>query len=60
MRAYSLDLRERVLADCDAEMTIREVEDYLGELSAAFAPDECRNYFRSCGYPDARPDREPL
>ena len=43
-----------------AKRTVREVEDYLGELSAAFAPAECRNYFRSCGYSDATPDREPL
>ena len=43
-----------------AKRTIREVEDYLGELSATFAPRECRNYFRSCGYPDATPTREPL
>jgi transposase len=43
-----------------AKRTVQAVEDYLGELSAAFAPQECRNYFRSCGYPDATPAREPL
>jgi transposase len=43
-----------------AKRTVRAVEDYLGELSATFAPEECRNYFRSCGYPDATPTREPL
>jgi transposase len=43
-----------------AKRTVPEVEDYLGQLSAAFAPAECRNYFRSCGYSDATPDREPL
>ena len=43
-----------------AKRTVRAVEDYLGELSVAFAPEECRNYFTSCGYPDATPTREPL
>jgi transposase len=43
-----------------AKRTVRAVEDYLGELSATFAPQECRNYFRSCGYSAATPDREPL
>jgi transposase len=43
-----------------AKRTVREVEDFLGELSATFAPDECRNYFKSCGYPTAIPTREPL
>ena len=43
-----------------ARRTVREVEDYLGELSTTFAPEECRNYFRSCGYPAATPSREPL
>jgi transposase len=43
-----------------AKRTVREVEDYLGELSTTFAPEECRNYFRSCGYPHATPTREPL
>ena len=40
--------------------TVRAVEDYLGELSTTFAPDECRNYFRSCGYSAATSTREPL
>jgi len=43
-----------------AKRTVREVEDYLGELSATFAPEECRNYFTSCGYSHATPTREPL
>jgi transposase len=43
-----------------ARRTIREVEDLLGELSATVAPLECRNYFGSCGYSAATPDREPL
>jgi transposase len=43
-----------------AKRTIPEVEQLLGELSAAFAPEECGNYFQSCGYSTARPDREPL
>jgi transposase len=43
-----------------AKRTVRAVEDYLGELSVTFAPDECRNYFTSCGYSNATPSREPL
>jgi transposase len=42
-----------------AKRTIRELEDYLGVLCDAFAPNECRNYFRSCGYSATSP-REPL
>ena len=44
-----------------AKRTVAEVEGLLGELSATFAPGECHNYFRSCGYSaDATPTREPL
>lgn len=43
-----------------AKRTVREVEDLLGQLSDTFAPTECCNYFRSCGYPHATPEREPL
>ena len=43
-----------------AKRTVREVEDLLGESSDTFAPTECRNYLRGCGYPDATPTREPL
>jgi transposase len=43
-----------------AKRTIPEVEELLGELSDTFRPAECRNYFRSCGYPHATPEREPL
>lgn len=43
-----------------ANRTVRAVEDHLGALSTTFAPEECRNDFRSCGYPDATPTREPL
>jgi transposase len=56
-RAFS-KLKARLRAA--AKRTIREVEDLLGELTDAFAPAECRNYFRSCGYSDATPTREPL
>jgi transposase len=50
-------LKARLRAD--ALRTIPAVEDRLGALSATFAPDECRNYFRHCGY-NATPEREPL
>jgi transposase len=43
-----------------AKRTVPEVEDLLGALSASFAPAECRNYSRSCGYSAATTDREPL
>jgi transposase len=56
-RAFSR-LKARLRAA--AERTVPAVEDALGELSATFAPEECRNYFRSCGYTDATPTREPL
>ena len=65
---YSPDLNpiEKAFAKLKARLraaarrTVREVEDLLGELSVAFAPQECRNYFTSCGYSTATPSREPL
>jgi transposase len=42
-----------------AKRTVEELWKYLGEVPDAFQPEECRNYFRSCGYPDATPSREP-
>jgi transposase len=56
-RAFSR-LKSRLRAA--AKRTVREVDDLLGELSATFAAAECRNYFQSCGYSTATPDREPL
>jgi transposase len=64
---YSPDLNpiEKAIAKLKARLraaakrTVRELEDYLGVLCDAFAPDECRNYFRSCGY-HATSSREPL
>jgi transposase len=66
--AYSPDLNpiEKAFSKLKARLraaakrTVRAVEDYLGELSVTFAPEECRNYFRSCGYSTATPSREPL
>jgi transposase len=43
-----------------ARRTVGEVWKYLREVLDAFRPEECRNYFRSCGYPAATPSREPL
>jgi transposase len=65
---YSPDLNpnERAFAKLKARLraaakrTVRAVEDYLGELSATFSPEECRNYFASCGYSAATSTREPL
>jgi len=56
-KAYA-KLKSRLRAA--AKRTVTELEDYLGDVSTTFAPDECRNYFKSCGYPDATPKREPL
>ena len=42
-----------------AKRTIPELEAYLGEALDAFSPEECANYFRSCGYP-ATSELEPL
>jgi transposase len=43
-----------------AKRTVDELWEYLGEVLGAFHPEECRNYFRSCGYTNATPSREPL
>jgi len=43
-----------------AKRTVEELWKYLGEVLDEFDPAECRNYFRSCGYPDAISTREPL
>ena len=40
--------------------TVDELWQYLGEVLDEFGPEECRNYFASCGYPAATPTREPL
>jgi transposase len=40
--------------------TIPELEDYLGVVLDAFSPEECENYFKSCGYPPATSTLEPL
>lgn len=40
--------------------TIDSLWKYLGEVLDEFGPQECLNYFRSCGYPAATPTREPL
>lgn len=33
-----------------AERTVEALESILGQLLDRFTPDECRNYFRHCGY----------
>lgn len=43
-----------------AKRTIPQLEAYLGEALDAFSPEECVNYFRSCGYTDATAKLEPL
>jgi transposase len=64
---YSPDLNpiEKAFSKLKAKLraaekrTISELETYLGELLDCFSPEECQNYFKSCGYPST-PTREPL
>jgi transposase len=64
---YSPDLNpiEKAFSKLKAKLravqkrTIPELEEYLGEALDCFSPEECENYFVSCGYP-ARSTREPL
>lgn len=39
--------------------TIRTLQNYLGAVLDCFTPEECANYFESCGYLDATTTREP-
>jgi transposase len=56
---YSPDLNpiEKAFSKLKAKLraaekrTIPELENYLGELLDCFSPEECENYFKSCGYP---------
>jgi len=65
---YSPDLNpiEKAFSKLKAKLrgvghrTIPALETYLGEVLDCFSPDECENYFVSCGYPPARSKREPL
>ena len=43
-----------------AKRTVESLWQYLGRVLDEFLPDECRNYFASCGYPTATSNREPL
>jgi transposase len=43
-----------------AKRTVEELWQYLGEVIDEFLPEECRNYFHSCGYTAARSTGEPL
>ena len=40
--------------------TITSLQDYLGQALDSFSPEECSNYFASCGYNTATTSREPL
>lgn len=65
---YSPDLNpiERAWSKLKAELraaakrTVDDLWRFLGEVIDTFSPDECRNYFRSCGYSPATPERKPL
>ncbi len=43
-----------------AERTVEALWARIGRWLEEFRPEECRDYFKSCGYPAATPDREPL
>ena len=65
---YSPDLNpiEKAFSKLKAKLraaeyrTIPALEKYLGEVLDCFSPEECQNYFASCGYPAATSSREPL
>lgn len=65
---YSPDLNpiEKAFSKLKAKLrgaqkrTIPELEIYLGESLDCFSPQECENYFVSCGYPAAKSNRDPL
>jgi transposase len=65
---YSPDLNpiEKAFSKLKAKLrgaqqrTIPALEHYLGEALDWFSPQECENYFVSCGYPPATSKREPL
>jgi transposase len=40
--------------------TVTSLQDYLGQALDNFSPEECCNYFASCGYNTATTSREPL
>jgi transposase len=65
---YSPDLNpiEKAFSKLKAKLrgaekrTIPALEKYLGEVLDCFSPEECQNYFVSCGYPPATTSPEPL
>jgi transposase len=65
---YSPDLNpiEKAFSKLKAKLraaqkrTIAELEQYLGEVLDCFSPEECENYYVSCGYPPTQSTREPL
>jgi transposase len=42
-----------------AKRTVEGLWDFLGQALDAFSPEECRNYFRHCGYPTPDATRKP-
>lgn len=65
---YSPDLNpiEKAFSKLKAKLrsakkrTIKALQKYLGEVLDCFSPEECRNYYKSCGYQTATSSREPL
>jgi hypothetical protein len=41
------------------ELTVNGLWDLIGRLVDIFQPDECANYFSSCGYDPERSERWP-
>jgi len=43
----------KALLRAEGRRTVDGLWAFLGQALDAFGPEECRNYFRHCGYPDA-------
>ncbi len=46
LKAYSLDLRERVACFVDAD----QIWQAIGDICNLYSPTECQNYFKAAGY----------
>ena len=47
--ALAFSKRKKLLRD-GAERTVDKLWDLCGRILDAFTEDECRNYFKNCGY----------
>jgi hypothetical protein len=49
----------KALLRAAGERTVEGLWDFLGAARDAFSPEECRNYFRHCGYPIPDATKKP-